>query len=51
MRRKVAHRTGDKIAGATGTDVKLRAGQKLGGRAEALAPHPSYAESKYLNAS
>jgi hypothetical protein len=31
-------RTGDKIAGATGSDVKLRAERKLGGRAEAL-PH------------
>jgi hypothetical protein len=31
--------TGDKIAGATGADVKLRAERKLGGRAEALTPH------------
>jgi hypothetical protein len=30
--------TGDKIAGATGADVKLRAERKLGGRAEALTP-------------
>ncbi len=27
------------IAGATGSDVKLRAERKLGGRAKALAPH------------
>jgi hypothetical protein len=27
-----------KIAGATGSDVKLRAERKLGGRAEALTP-------------
>jgi hypothetical protein len=31
--------TGDKIAGATGSDVKLRPERKLGGSAEALAPH------------
>ncbi len=31
--------TGDEIAGATGTDVTLRAERKLGGSAEALAPH------------
>jgi hypothetical protein len=31
--------TGDEIAGATGSDVTLRAGRKLGGRAEALTPH------------
>jgi hypothetical protein len=30
--------TGDKIAGATGGDVKLRAERKLGRSAEALAP-------------
>ncbi len=30
--------TGDEIAGATGTDVTLRAERKLGGSAEALAP-------------
>jgi hypothetical protein len=30
--------TGDKIAGATGSDVKLRAERKLGRSAEALAP-------------
>jgi hypothetical protein len=35
----VGTRTGDKIAGATGADVKLRAERKLGGRAEALTPH------------
>ena len=31
--------TGDKVAGAIGGDVKLRAERKLGGRAEALTPH------------
>ncbi len=29
---------GDKTAGGAGTDVKLRAERKLGGRAEALTP-------------
>ncbi len=33
----VGKSTGDKIAGATGAYVKLRAERKLGGRAEALA--------------
>ncbi len=31
--------TGDRISGVTGADVKLRAGRKPGGSAEALAPH------------
>ncbi len=31
--------TGDKIAGATSVYVKVSAERKLGGRAEALAPH------------
>ncbi len=34
----VRKNTGDEIAGATGTDVTLRAERKLGGSAEALAP-------------
>jgi hypothetical protein len=33
-----AKNTGDKIAGATGAAVKLAAGQKPGGSAEALTP-------------
>ncbi len=33
-------RADDKFAGPTGTHVKLRAERKLGGRAEALTPHP-----------
>ncbi len=34
--------TGDEIAGATGAGVKFRAERKLGGSAEALAPHRLY---------
>jgi hypothetical protein len=35
--------TGDKIAGATGSDVKLRAERKLGGSPEGL-PHAEIAD-------
>ncbi len=37
-----------KIAGATGGDVKFRAERKLGGSAEALAPHGSRADLRAL---
>ena len=36
--------TGDKIAGVTGVEVKFLAERKLGGRAEALAPHALHAD-------
>ena len=45
----VGRATGDKIAGATGADIKLRAERKLGGRAKPW-PHTGSVSSSALAA-